>query len=119
MANDTASYELLQTVHDLGDRLYDVLESGDLSALRPLLEERDELIACLRTMPKPLTRSAEWETLAASVASQHQALLERLRRIESRMAETLSTMGRYNQARQEYHGSPPTRRSVLGRHVQG
>lgn len=119
MADSTASYELLQTVLDLGTHLQDALNAGDMETLSALIMRRGDLLACLQTMPKPLAPTPQWQEMATTVVSQQRDLMHQLRRVEGQLSATLESMARHKQARQRYRAPKAPESHILHQHVQG
>ncbi len=119
MADSTASFELLQTVLELGTQLQEALDTGDLDTLANLVARRGELLACLQSMPRPLTPTDQWQHLAANVQEQHHTLMTQLRRMESDLSHRLSNLSRYQQARRRYADPKTPGQQILHHHVHG
>lgn len=119
MADSTASFELLQTVLDLGTHLQEALDTGDMDTLAALVARRGDLLACLQTMPRPLDPPPQWKIMASTVMDQQRTLMQQLQELEGALSETLTSMTRFQHARRRYAEPKAPDHQILHHHVRG
>ena len=107
---------LIQSILDLGDRLYEALMQENLDAFLQHLSERTALIDALHDAAR--IPPAEREEIASRLVRQQRRLEEALARHETRLSEALVRLTTHRTAHQTYHRRPP-RRTLLNKNLQG
>ena len=111
-------YELLNTLHAVGERMCTALEQDDLDVFYPLLEERAGLIRQLSTLGRPTTADAAWEALATAIRGQQDRLATALAHQERQFSEAVGALYRARTARRRYRARPH-RPSLLHKNLHG
>jgi hypothetical protein len=108
---------LLDDIFDTGERMRSALESERLDDYLDLLTQRGTLLDTFNEFEHPSQIDAEWHSIAAKLAEQHELLMQAASEYEERMRESLVRLERTKGAARSYH-AVPARKHILNENLR-
>ncbi len=96
------SAPFLQNLLDLGDKLKDALEKGEMDTYFDVLDERGTLLDAILAYRHPSELDTDWKTTASALAHQNDALMEAAELQRRRMQNEMIRIEQVKEAQRSY-----------------
>jgi hypothetical protein len=122
MMQSTSIASLLDSIVDIGDRLFTAIKNREMEEIQDCLEERSELLVALTDYEdsEAVVDHSEWLVINEKLSRQHERIRKAFQEYREAIKRELEEVSDYREAQSAYSESPEKPSGqIINRKVQG